>query len=62
MPGVALWLLRMQGVAGHEVRVTTSLGVAIHESGALDAKDLLARADKAMYVAKRAGKNCVSVG
>ena len=52
----------MQGVAGHEVRVTTSLGVAIHESGALDAKDLLARADKAMYVAKRAGKNCVSVG
>lgn len=43
-------------------RVTVSLGVATlsHETGSLD--ELIEAADKQMYRAKRAGKNCVRTG
>lgn len=45
---------------GLEVPVTISLGVAAaHEGEAVD--ELVARADKALYAAKAAGRNCVIV-
>lgn len=44
------------------VRVGASIGIAVHASGSSEATDaLLARADKAMYQAKKAGKNQVVV-
>ncbi|MEP6883159.1 MAG: diguanylate cyclase [Gammaproteobacteria bacterium] len=48
-------------VAGREITVTASVGVAVHKSGDLETADLLARADRAMYTAKRAGNNRMSV-
>ncbi len=46
--------------AGHlHLHVTASLGVAVAEAGAAPS-DLIARADRALYVAKRMGKNRVS--
>ena len=42
------------------LRITASIGVAGHPvSGSVDVDDLLARADKALYEAKRRGKNRV---
>ncbi len=42
----------------HQVKVTTSIGLAIHQSGEADLNELLRRADDAMYRAKQRGKNC----
>ena len=42
---------------GHSLRVTTSLGIAYYPEHAIDADELVARADIAMYQAKDAGKN-----
>lgn len=42
---------------GQSLRVTTSLGIAYYPTHAIDADDLVARADIAMYQAKDAGKN-----
>jgi diguanylate cyclase (GGDEF)-like protein len=39
--------------------VTASLGVAAVPSDAIDAKTLIAAADRALYAAKAAGRNCV---
>jgi diguanylate cyclase (GGDEF)-like protein len=44
-----------------EVRFTVSIGVATLEPGDGGPATLLARADAAMYEAKRAGRNCVRV-
>ena len=41
--------------------VTASIGVSAAMAGELDSKALLARADAAMYRAKRDGRNCVRV-
>lgn len=41
--------------------VTTSIGVATSAGGGLDADALVARADAALYAAKRAGRNRLSV-
>lgn len=41
--------------------MTASIGVSAVVPGELDAKALLARADAAMYRAKRDGRNCVRV-
>ena len=47
--------------AGHRgsATVTASLGVAAIPSDAIDAKTLVAAADRALYAAKAAGRNCV---
>lgn len=42
---------------GHSLRATASLGIAYYPEHAVDADDLVARADIAMYQAKDAGKN-----
>jgi diguanylate cyclase len=43
--------------AGNNIRVTISIGVTIHQQGdRLD--DLIGRADKALYCAKKSNKNC----
>lgn len=45
-------------LSGREVRATASLGL-VTQAGSFNVAELLARADAAMYVAKRAGKNRV---
>ncbi|OWW19562.1 diguanylate cyclase domain-containing protein [Noviherbaspirillum denitrificans] len=44
-------------IDGSEMFVTTSIGIAFNQSEESDAAALLARADKALYVAKDAGRN-----
>jgi diguanylate cyclase (GGDEF)-like protein len=49
---------RFAGIRGSAM-VTASLGVAAIPSDAIDAKTLVAAADRALYAAKAAGRNCV---
>ncbi len=47
---------------GHQIATTTaSIGVVIARPGELDAQRLVSLADKALYQAKHAGRNCVRV-
>jgi len=48
-------------LGGHQVSVTTSIGLAIHASNDTDIDALLRRADDAMYRAKHGGKNRWSI-
>jgi len=43
--------------AGKNVHVTISIGVTIHQQGDT-LEDLIGRADKALYCAKKSNKNC----
>ena len=43
----------------HDVRVTASFGVTVVRSGELDVTAIIARADAALYRAKKNGRNCV---
>lgn len=55
-------LAQPDGAATHAVhRQTISLGVAQLEPSMLDEYDLLSAADRMLYAAKRAGRNCVFV-
>jgi diguanylate cyclase (GGDEF)-like protein/PAS domain S-box-containing protein len=44
-------------LAGHDITVTASLGVAVFPDDAADCQELLRNADAAMYAAKAAGRN-----
>jgi len=44
-------------VAGHELHVTTSVGISIYPADAKDAETLIKNADTAMYQAKEKGRN-----
>jgi diguanylate cyclase (GGDEF)-like protein len=44
-----------------EVQVTVSVGVASFPDHARSAEELVANSDKALYLAKRLGKNCVEL-
>jgi diguanylate cyclase (GGDEF)-like protein len=46
-----------RGLAGEEIRVTISLGVASRTSRHASPEDLIAEADAALYRAKEAGRN-----
>lgn len=48
-------------IDGHRIDVTTSVGIAYHRGGAIAPEELLARADKALYAAKSAGRNTFHV-
>lgn len=60
---IARKLLRLVGepivVEGHRVSVTPSIGISLYPDHALTPKELVKRADEAMYEAKNAGKNAV---
>jgi diguanylate cyclase len=45
-------------IAGHELRVTLSIGISLFPDDAGDADTLLTNADTAMYQAKSVGRNC----
>lgn len=45
--------------AGNEIKVTVSCGVACYPDGVLTKEALFAAADRALYEAKSAGRNCV---
>ena len=46
---------------GNSTQITASLGIAAYPADALDGDELIRRTDTAMYVAKRRGKNQVSL-
>jgi diguanylate cyclase (GGDEF)-like protein len=48
-------------VGGTSVKATVSLGIASTQAIGYDLDTLMRRADKAVYAAKRAGRNCVMV-
>ena len=52
---------RPLNLEGFEVSVTTSIGLAYAQAGA-EPETLVKRADKALYEAKAAGRDCFSVG
>jgi diguanylate cyclase (GGDEF)-like protein len=43
--------------AGINIRMTTSIGIAFHPTGSITPAELIARADKALYRAKAAGRD-----
>jgi diguanylate cyclase (GGDEF)-like protein len=49
-------------IGGREIHVTISLGVATYPEGARDRDELFNAADRALYGAKRAGRNQVASG
>src|SRR5258706_12653848 len=44
-------------IDGHELRVTTSIGICVHPHDGEDAETLMRNADAAMYHAKQTGRN-----
>jgi len=46
---------------GRTVRITVSIGVAVFPNDGVNSADLIARADAALYKAKKAGKNRVAM-
>jgi diguanylate cyclase (GGDEF)-like protein len=49
-------------IGGREIYVTISLGVATYPEGARDRDELFTAADRALYGAKRGGRNMVAAG
>ena len=49
-------------IAGREIHVTVSLGLATYPEGARDRDELFSAADRALYAAKRGGRNKVVAG
>ena len=49
-------------IGGRDIRVTISLGLATYPEGARDRDELFSAADRALYVAKREGRNRVVAG
>ncbi|QJR15986.1 putative bifunctional diguanylate cyclase/phosphodiesterase [Usitatibacter palustris] len=52
-------LTRPVEIGGHEIHVTTSIGISHYPNDATDVNHLLKHADNAMYQAKDAGRNTV---
>lgn len=54
-------IARLRHPVDHSLSISASLGVASVADGEVDVKALIARADDALYRAKRAGRDCVEV-
>lgn len=54
-------IARLRHPVDHSLSISASLGVASAAEGEFDVKALVARADDALYRAKRAGRDCVEV-
>jgi predicted signal transduction protein with EAL and GGDEF domain len=52
---------RFTGGRRLQVRLTSSIGLAVFPDNALSPHQLIACADRAMYAAKAANKNCVRI-
>ncbi|QJR12181.1 hypothetical protein DSM104443_03266 [Usitatibacter rugosus] len=52
-------LMRPVEVSGHEIHITTSIGISHYPNDATDVSHLLKHADNAMYQAKDAGRNTI---
>ena len=50
--------LETTGVEGNTIRFTGSVGVSFTTSSADDPSDLMEKADRALYAAKRSGRDC----
>ncbi len=50
-------VVEMHPVSGHELLVTASIGISIYPRDGVDVAGLLKSADKAMYQAKKSGRN-----
>ena len=48
-------------VAGHEIQITASIGIAQKDEYTRELETLIARADQAMYIAKHKGRNRVAI-
>ncbi len=55
-------LSQSYSIQGHDVNMTASIGVGIYPAHGEDVETLLKNADKALYEAKRSGKNNYSIG
>ncbi len=51
-------ILQPYPLDGHELRITTSIGIAVYPDHADSAENLIKYADVAMYQAKECGRNC----
>ena len=58
---VLLGLQRPFEIAGHEVSINASIGIATGPDSGRRAEDLTDAADRAMYMAKRAGRGTIRV-
>lgn len=47
-------------INGHEIFVSTSIGISIYPSDGMTTDELVTKADKAMYYSKQNGRNCYS--
>ncbi|APV50103.1 hypothetical protein BWI17_10660 [Betaproteobacteria bacterium GR16-43] len=52
-------LMRPVDISGHEIHITTSIGISHYPNDATDVSHLLKHADNAMYQAKDAGRNTI---
>ncbi|MES2012543.1 MAG: EAL domain-containing protein [Pseudomonadota bacterium] len=50
-------IVQPYAIAGHDLRISTSIGIAMYPDQALDADTLIKYADVAMYQAKESGRN-----
>ena len=51
----------MKDIDGNKVKIGASIGISFYPDNGTTQDDLINKADAAMYVSKRAGKNCWSV-
>lgn len=54
-------LIQPFDIAGHTIRISSSIGIAIHPDNGSDEETLLKHADIAMYHAKKSGRNNVQL-
>lgn len=56
-----IWPLQEEGDRAFDIRITVSIGVASFDQAAPDSRILLDLADKALYQAKKKGRDCIVI-